>query len=207
MNAIKKTPNWVKALLLGGGLGFMMLLCMGGAYLLFVMRPFDAVEPPTPTPIPTLAPPTMEILPTQTETRTLPTETPTATLTATATEPPTSTPVPEFCHTFAGIQMSVVYMDWFRNKPLEFYVKMPGGVLGLEKEIPEAGDDWVYTAKIGDYTSGECKFIPGYPERLYCEIILPGSYEEAVQPMSLFVNKCEGDIYTNANAFLPPIKR
>lgn len=204
MNFIKKIPNWAKALIIGGGLGFFVLICLGGAYVLFFLRPFQAMESPTPTRV---ILPTAETIPMPVATLALPTQPPTATLTATATKPPTATPVPQYCHTFARIPMSVVYMDWVRGDPLEFYIKMPGGVPGLEKKIPKADDDWVYTAKIGNYTSGKCEFIPGYPERLYCEIILPQSYAESVQPMSLFVNKCEGDIYPKDSAFLPPMKR
>ena len=103
--------------------------------------------------------------------------------------------------------MTVVYMDWFSGRALEFYIKMPGGVPGLEKKIPGASGEWHYRAKIGDYSSAQCDIISGYKERLYCQIILPSKYESAVHPISLYASTCDEDLLSGEDAFLPEIKK
>lgn len=115
-------------------------------------------------------------------------------------------PNPDRCVYFEGINMSVVYMDWLAGSPLQFYVKMPGGVPGLEKQIPGMTGNWTYTAKIGDYTASECSFIQGYKDRLYCSISLPEWYSNSMQAMTLTVNQCDQNVYHNKTAFLPGIE-
>ena len=198
-------PEWAKGLLIGGAIGLVLLACLGGGYYFFYYQPLASAPQPTaipteiiaPTPIP---PPTAigEILPSQTPT-TAPIPTP--------TESPTPTTEPQYCDAFSGIKMTVVYLDWKLGIPLELYIKMPGGVPGLEKEIPDASGEWSYRVEIGDYNSSDCNIIAGYRERLYCKITLPEEYESAMQPMSLYANKCETDVYLNQNAFLPEIKK
>lgn len=205
MEFIKKIPNWAKALLLGGGLGFFLLLSMGAAYYFFYSRPLQIAAPPTKIPTMTVEP--TRGIPTLTETLSPPTQAPTEALTSTPTEPPTPTDEPQYCDAFTGIEMTVVYLDWFKGEPLEFYIKMPGGVPGLEKEIPGAVGEWTYSVKIGDYSSENCEYLAGYRERLYCSMSLPEEYEKAARPMALFVNKCDENVFSNQNAFLPEIKK
>jgi uncharacterized membrane protein YgcG len=100
--------------------------------------------------------------------------------------------------------MSIVYLDWQPGAALTFYAKMPGGVPGLEKAIPDDDDPWNYSAQIGDYESESCIY-QGYKERLYCAIDLPFAYSNAIQPLSVHVNDCNSPIYNDPTADLPGI--
>ena len=197
-------PAWAKGLLVGGGIGLIFVILLGAAYLLFYLRPSIVMVEPTQaatmTFVPTQIPPTVEVL-----VEAPPEETPTAIIEP--TQPPTPTAEAQFCDAFEGVEMTVVYLDWYKNELLEFYIKMPGGVPGLEKEIPGASGEWNYRVKIGNYNSSGCDFTAGYRERLYCKIDLPSEYESAVHPMLLYVDTCEQNIYTGQSAFLPEIKR
>jgi len=199
-------PDWAKALLTGMGIGLIIFAFLGTAFYFFYLQPSRSVAPPptetiTMTVEPAQAPPTATVIVIET----LPSEMPTLTPTTTPTQTPTPTEETEYCDAFEGIDMTVVYMDWLKGEPLEFYIKMPGGVPGLEKTIPGSPEEWTYRAKIGDYSSSHCDIIAGYRERLYCRLILPKEYESAMQPMSLYVNTCGEDVYKNQHAFLPEI--
>ncbi len=110
------------------------------------------------------------------------------------------------CALFDGLDMSVVYLDWMPGAPLTFYVRMPGGVPGLENEIPGDSDSWEYSATIGDYSTQNCRF-EGYEERLYCSLSLPSGYSDAVRPLTLRVNGCDSAIYSDQAAYLPGIEK
>ena len=198
-------PDWAKGLLAGTVVGLGLLIFLGIAYFFFYLK--SAQSSPQPTQALTMIVEPTHIPPTLTKIVLTATPPATTTPTATPTQSPTATPEPQYCDAFEGLEMTIVYMDWKRNEPLALYFKMPGGVPGLEKEIPGASDEWKYRVEIGDYKSSKCEVIAGYKERLYCEIILPAEYEAAVHPMSLYVNKCEKDIYINDFAFLPEIEK
>ena len=148
-------PDWAKALLTGMGIGLIIFAFLGTAFYFFYLQPSRSVAPPptetiTMTVEPAQAPPTATVIVIET----LPSEMPTLTPTTTPTQTPTPTEETEYCDAFEGIDMTVVYMDWLKGEPLEFYIKMPGGVPGLEKTIPGSPEEWTYRAKIGDYSSG-----------------------------------------------------
>ena len=196
-------PDWAKGLLVGGGIGLVFFMVLGAAYVFFYLRPsVSMVEPtqiPTAVVAPTQIPPTAAVL-------VEPPSEKTPTPKIAPTQSPTPTAEPQYCDAFEGVNMTVVYIDWYKDEPLEFYIKMPGGVPGLEKEIPGASGEWNYRVKIGNHNSTGCDFIAGYKERLYCEIELPAEYEGAVHPMSLYVDTCEQNVYSGQSAFLPEIK-
>ena len=200
-------PNWAKGLLLGTFVGLLILCFLGAVYYFFYLQPAQSAPQPAQAVTVVVAPPTqiastptIEVPPSQIP---MPSET----LVPTQSPTPIPTSEPQFCDAFEGIKMTTVYMDWKKGEPLELYIKMPGGVPGLEKEITGASGEWNYRVEIGNHNSLQCDIIKGYRERLYCQIILPDEYESAVQPMSLYVNKCETDVYANESAFLPEIKK
>ncbi|MCP4140947.1 MAG: zinc ribbon domain-containing protein [Chloroflexi bacterium] len=200
-------PGWAKGLLIGGGIGLIFFAVLGAAYFFFYFRPSITMIEPTQIPTAVIAP-TQPPAPTVAAVvESPPEETPLPTIEPTQAFTPTSTAEPQFCDAFDGVEMTVVYLDWIKNEPLELYVKMSGGVPGLEKEIPDATGEWNYRVKIGDYNSIGCEFIEGYRERLYCEINLPNEYEGAVQPIAVYVDKCEENLHTGQKAFLPEIKK
>jgi hypothetical protein len=116
----------------------------------------------------------------------------------------TDTPAVDLrCDLLKGMDVGLVTLDWQPGQPLSFYNRMPGGVPGLEKAI-EGDDDLVqYSARWGDYRTEACKFIPGYPERLYCDIQLPSEYGGSLRPFELYVSGCEQPIFSNARAEVP----
>ncbi|MEW6029794.1 MAG: zinc-ribbon domain-containing protein [Chloroflexota bacterium] len=108
---------------------------------------------------------------------------------------PPSTKTVNRCGLFEGIEMKVIYLDWISGAPLQFYVKMPGGVPGLEKKIGSDSQPWNYSVKIGDVATDDCRFIEGYKERLYCSIDLPSGYANSARTFDLSVNGCTSPIY------------
>ena len=107
------------------------------------------------------------------------------------------------CDLFKNIEISVVYLDWMREKPLEFYFKIPGGVPGLEKAIPNTSNTWEYTGKIGDHLTSNCEFVSGYAERLYCKINLPAEYAYTARELSLSLKGCEQPVFKDPSTTVP----
>ncbi|MBT3323344.1 MAG: hypothetical protein HN392_13750 [Anaerolineae bacterium] len=129
---------------------------------------------------------------------------PTPEVTPVATqEQPTQDGDTQHCDLFNNMDITVVYMDWKRNEPLEFYFKIPGGVPGLSKTIPDTTNTWEYSGKIGDHTTSSCNVISGYAERLYCKVNLPSEYEYTARQLSLSLNGCEQPIYTDPATTIP----
>ncbi|MBT3314807.1 MAG: hypothetical protein HN390_09335 [Anaerolineae bacterium] len=125
-----------------------------------------------------------------------PSPTPATAPTATQ-EQPTPASETQSCDLFTSMDISVVYLDWMRDTPLEFYFKMPGGVPGLEIATPDSTNTWEYTGKVGDHLTSNCEFVSGYAERLYCRINLPAEYAYTARELSLSLKGCEQPIYTD----------
>jgi hypothetical protein len=139
------------------------------------------------------------------------TENPTATATPTNTATPTITPSPTLssvgvtnrCNVLSGVTVTFITLEWVSGEPLTFYFKMPGGVPGLEKAIPGDSGVWGYYVTIRHHRTEECKFIPGYEERLYCKMNLPSTYAHTRQVLDLFVNGCDTALYHDPFANMP----
>jgi hypothetical protein len=172
-----------------------LIIGVGAFILLGGMDFFSLVQPTQPTPVPiviyvTATPQSAGQQPAAPQPS--PTRSPTR-----ASEPTLapSTKTVDRCGLFDDSKMKVVYLDWVAGAPLQFYVKMPGGVPGLEKKISGDSQPWNYSVKIGDVTTGDCRFIEGYKERLYCSIDLPSGYANSVRTFNLSVNGCSSPIY------------
>jgi len=125
---------------------------------------------------------------------------------ATPTQASTSTPAPALdrCKLFDAVKMEVVWLAMPKGNTLaQFYVKMAGGIPGLEKGIPGDDESWDYSAEIGDHETESCKFTQGYKERLYCEFPLPSGYSNTVQSFDLYVSGCGQPIYSDSRMELP----
>ncbi len=119
---------------------------------------------------------------------------------------PTATPVAisQRCEQFQGIPIELVTLDWTAGAPLTFYFKMPGGVPGLENLTTSTGNEpWLYSVDWGGISTEQCRAISGYPERLYCGIVLPASFANTVRPLELHLSGCEAPIYTDLRADVP----
>lgn len=119
--------------------------------------------------------------------------------------PSTKTPAPQInrCELFDQSKMSVIYMGWLEGTPLVFYVKMKGGVLGLENQIAGDTQPWEYSVQIDNIVTRDCSLIQGYEERLYCNIKLPSGFAGTYRSFNVFVNGCEQPVYTRSMNDLP----
>ncbi len=108
------------------------------------------------------------------------------------------------CELFDTMAMSTIFLEWQPGTPLTFYIKMPGGVPGLERNITGDEDAWHYKAKIGGYTTDGCNY-EGYKERLYCRISLPSEYSSSIQPLDININGCGVPIFSDQRTELPGI--
>ena len=107
------------------------------------------------------------------------------------------------CPLFTGLKIELAYLDWTPGSALTFYLTVPGGVPGLEKQIPSDIENWVFSARIGDYTGG-CDF-EGYKEMLFCTVALPEGYSNTKRDLTVSVNRCNAPIFSQNPAYLPKI--
>jgi hypothetical protein len=119
-------------------------------------------------------------------------------------DPPQSQPQSvDRCSLFDDINMTTVWLD-----PPSMYIKMPGGVPGLERDIPGDYEAWDYKLIIGSYQADRCRFLgdqdPLYAGRLYCDITLPPDYLNTTRWLDLYVNNCEQPIISNPSAYIFP---
>jgi hypothetical protein len=102
------------------------------------------------------------------------------------------------CGLFVPEAYSLTSLDIpYGTGELTVYVNMPGGVPGLEVEIPEDIHPWIYSGVLGSYQDPRCTF-DGYAERLYCRFDVPEDYFGTVRGLTVYVNRCEDPIYSNA---------
>jgi len=116
---------------------------------------------------------------------------------------PSATPDNLKCEMFSDIPFKLVTLEWKSGSPLTFYFKMPGGVPGLENEVPGDTETWNYSVDWGGQHTDHCEFLPGYEERLYCTIEFPAERANSNQPMELHVNGCATPIYSSPRAEIP----
>ena len=102
--------------------------------------------------------------------------------------------------------MSFVALEWKRGVPLVFYIKMNGGVPGLEDKSVDDNIAWNYSVAMGRYKTDYCEFVEVCKERLYCRIEIPDGYSRSAQPMTLTVNGCDAPIHHDKFAEIPMMK-
>jgi hypothetical protein len=85
---------------------------------------------------------------------------------------------------------------------LTLYVGMPEGVYGLEVEVPEDLEPWIYSAVLGERTGPMCTF-DGYAGRLYCRLEIPETYFGTVRTLSMYVNGCPEPFYVHELVTIP----
>lgn len=116
-------------------------------------------------------------------------------LEVTFTPTPEEAYVPDRCAIFDTIEMKfILYSLTTEELSLTMYVRMYGGVPGLELTIPGDPGPWEYYATLGALESVECK-MEGYAERLYCYFALHPTYHNTAQPFNLYVNGCDEPIF------------
>jgi len=129
--------------------------------------------------------------------------------TLTSATPPAETPIASRvpvslrCAPFESMPIELVTLDWTPGTPLNFYFKMPGGVPGLENQAASGDEPWLYSVDWGGMSTDQCKAIAGYPERLYCGIVLPDSYANTLHPLELHLNGCDQPIFRDLRADVP----
>ena len=204
----KRFPGWIWGII--GGLAVLTLfVILGGiAYFLLFRRSAPSSPPPQqPQVITVIVTPTKLEQPAIEEVAQPAPQQPTATNTALpAPPPPEPVEVTQYCETFEAIDYSIVYLDWIPGAPLTFYVKMPGGVPGIEKKIPGVSEEWTYKVTIGDYETESCDIIQGYKERLYCSIELPSTYSNSIRSIKVEASSCDRVIFEEQVHYLPGIE-
>jgi hypothetical protein len=108
------------------------------------------------------------------------------------------------CALYDDIRMSYIFLDQETcGGPLMLYIKMPGGVPGLEYDVTGDDSSWDYKVEIGDYESNRCDTDKDYKQRLYCQVNLPAEYLNSLQTLSLYINGCDRSVYSDRYASLP----
>lgn len=120
-------------------------------------------------------------------------------------ENPNST-AEERCTLYEGMEMELAWPEWKKDSPMPVTIKMPGGVPGLEVEVPDDTEPWEYSLKVGTAISNDCTY-QGYKTKLHCTILVSEGYSESVQTLSLFVNGCSNPILYKDKAYLPEMQK
>jgi len=110
------------------------------------------------------------------------------------------------CDLYEGMEMELAWPEWKKGLPMPVTIKMPGGVPGLELEVPGDTELWEYSIKVGTSISNECNY-QGYNTKLHCSILVSEGYSESVQTLSLFVNGCSSPILYKDKAYLPEMQK
>jgi len=115
-------------------------------------------------------------------------------------------PDPSFstrCNLFDDLEFSLVMMTIPRGTTnLTLYFKLAGGVPGLELEIPDDPDPWIYRALLGETESVECSF-QGYESRLYCTFVMPATALGSARDLTLYLNECDDPILFQPRVSIP----
>jgi len=118
----------------------------------------------------------------------------TATPTPTVEAPVVAAPA-DRCGYFEGVDMSFIFHTMVEgDETMTMYVHMPGGVPGLEKEMPGDPGPYLYSAMIGGLESFHCDFYD-YEGRLYCVLPLNKPYYNTAQKFDLYVEGCDISIF------------
>jgi predicted outer membrane repeat protein len=126
-----------------------------------------------------------------------------------APPPPAPDPGPETsttsrCDLFEGLEFSLVLLDIPQETTdLTLYLKIPGGVPGLELEIPGDTSPWIYRALLGDTESAECSILDIASGRLYCDFTLPAAALGSAQNLQLYLNECDDSIISLPRVSIP----
>ncbi|MBM3123767.1 MAG: hypothetical protein FJZ87_01700 [Chloroflexi bacterium] len=107
------------------------------------------------------------------------------------------------CALFEGMDAEVVFLSWRPKEPLTFYLKMPGGVPGLEREVSGDTAPWEYSAKLGTWVTKENCIFQDYAGRLYCTVNVPSEAGNSVQPVKVNLNGCGWPVYYNPDVEIP----
>lgn len=105
------------------------------------------------------------------------------------------------CRPFEGLEISVFLLNVPANTlVLPLYLKIPGGVPGLEGPEP-----WEYRALLGEIESYQCG-LQGFDDRLYCMFNLPPEAPSLALDLKLFVGDCEDPAYSQPKVTIPEPK-
>lgn len=119
----------------------------------------------------------------------------TPTLTPTE-ETPTMEPASR-CDVFEGGYPLTLLDIPSESTALTLYIEIPGGVPGLEVDVPGDDQPWAYSAWLGSTKADECAY-QGYAQRLYCDFVLPERYLDTVQQLAIFVNGCDQPVFEHS---------
>ncbi|GAH00029.1 unnamed protein product, partial [marine sediment metagenome] len=110
--------------------------------------------------------------------------------------PPTEAPAEgPGCDLFGQDAMSLVTFDVpAGSTKFSLYVKNPEGWPGIEVEVPDETEEWMYTAFLGDTEADVCSF-QGYAGRLYCDFMMPMHTLNSSQVLKVYVNLCDPPVY------------
>ncbi len=107
------------------------------------------------------------------------------------------------CYSFAEMEVSLVLLglpEDTRNLPL--YLKVGGGVPGLDPEAVNGAGLYEYSAKLGDIQAYQCG-LQGFPDRLYCMFNMPPGTGGTALNFELRLNNCEDPVYTLPMVSIP----
>ncbi len=109
------------------------------------------------------------------------------------------------CSVFDGMEVEVAWPTWRKGDDLPITFKFPGGVPGLERDLPGV---WHYEVGLGKdfkYGSQDCQYL-GYYGKLHCHVPVPSDLSGSIQPLILVVEGCDDPVYYDRNAGMPFIQ-
>ena len=110
------------------------------------------------------------------------------------------------CNLFDGLEISLILLNLpaeTRNLPL--YLKIEGGVPGLDPDVMNGEELYEYSAKLGDIQAYQCG-LQGFPDRLYCMFHMPPGTEGTGLDFELRLKNCEDPVYLLPKVAIPEPK-
>jgi len=123
------------------------------------------------------------------------------------TEPPTIPPPepapPDRCAYFDGLDIKFTFHTIVEgDETMTVYLYVPGGVPGLEKEMPGDTGPFNYSATIARLESIRCN-LREYANRLYCVFPLEKIYYNTAQQFDLFLEGCDTAVFSHEYLTIP----
>ena len=116
---------------------------------------------------------------------------------------PSPTPTQDRCNLFEDINISYRVQDpLVCSTYVILNIIMPGGVPGIEYNVPGNSKSWEYQSELGDYDSYKC-WYENYHNTLHCDFNISKEYFHSYRPVSLYVNGCNLPV-SESNVYVPP---
>ncbi len=111
-------------------------------------------------------------------------------------------PAADRCKIFENLEVGSVFLNIREDTMnLPLYFRFEGPVPGYGDQ-PADEEPWIYEGLLGEVPSLSCS-LQGFEDRLYCIFQIPETMPGTYQPLSLYLNGCEGPVVSYSRVSVP----